>query len=118
LLSLYYLTGKQVTGVIPVPVKPGAPFRFALHASQPNPFNPRARIVFEVPRRVEQSQLCIYDALGRRIVILQRGALASGRHEVEWDGKSNSGEQVASGVYYCRFTAGEFEATRKLTLAR
>ena len=35
-----------------------------------------------------------------------------------WDGRNESGEPVASGVYFYTLTAGEFTATRKLLIIK
>ena len=44
--------------------------------------------------------LTIYDYLGREVKNLMKNqGMPSGRHDVIWDGKNNSGEEVASGIY-------------------
>ena len=35
-----------------------------------------------------------------------------------WDGKNESGEFVASGVYFYTLTAGEYSATRKMLILK
>jgi hypothetical protein len=42
----------------------------------------------------------------------------AGFHEVRWDGKNNAGLMVGSGVYLCRFEAGEYREVKKMTLLR
>jgi flagellar hook assembly protein FlgD len=42
----------------------------------------------------------------------------AGIHSVVWDGRSDSGRPVASGVYLYRVTAGEFVRTRKMLLLK
>jgi hypothetical protein len=39
-------------------------------------------------------------------------------YRVWWDGRSNGGSEVASGVYFYRLIAGDFEATKKMVLIR
>ena len=41
-----------------------------------------------------------------------------GGHEVVWDGSSDRGEFVASGVYFYRMTAGSFTQARKMVLLK
>jgi len=35
-----------------------------------------------------------------------------------WDGKDNSGEKAASGVYFYTLQAGDFSATRKMVIMK
>jgi flagellar hook assembly protein FlgD len=44
--------------------------------------------------------------------------LPAGAHAVVWDGKNEQGKDVASGVYFYRIKAGDFESTQKMTLLR
>jgi flagellar hook assembly protein FlgD len=39
-------------------------------------------------------------------------------HQVTWDGRNSRGEQVATGVYFCRMQAGSFVQTRKMVLLK
>jgi flagellar hook assembly protein FlgD len=44
--------------------------------------------------------------------------LKAGRQLVEWDGKDESGEEVASGVYFYRLQTQDFTQTKKMVLIR
>lgn len=46
----------------------------------------------------------VFDLSGNLVRILQRGRQNSGEHLVTWDGRNKSGNVVARGVYYVRFT--------------
>ena len=35
-----------------------------------------------------------------------------------WDGRNDSGETVASGIYYYNITADDFSATRKMIVTK
>jgi hypothetical protein len=93
------------------------PTRFALSANYPNPFNPTTNIDFSLPAS-ERVRLAIYGADGRRIASLVDGPMPAGNHTVTWTGRSDSGELVASGVYFVRIEAGSFGQTRKMTLLK
>lgn len=67
--------------------------------SFPLPFNGALGLEIDVPQDGRCS-LVVYDVTGRRIATIIKRALRSGRHRVTWDGLSEAGTQVASGVYF------------------
>lgn len=93
------------------------PLNFALGSNYPNPFNPETTIPYQVGRRSLVS-LEILNVLGQRIRTLVAGEQNTGQYAVSWDGTDDAGKSVATGVYMCRFHAGEFVATQKLLLVR
>lgn len=44
------------------------------------------------------------------------GVYQSKSRAAYWDGKNQVGEPVASGVYFCSLTAGDFTVTRNLLM--
>ena len=96
----------------------GTPFKYELHQNYPNPFNPETRLRFEIGGQ-EDVTLVIYDVLGRRVrVLLKNTSYRPGMHVVNWNGRNDAGEQVASGVYFYRVLAGDFIAHKKMLLVR
>ncbi len=94
------------------------PHRFALHGNYPNPFNPVTSIVFELENEAPV-QLAVFDVAGRLVRSLIDGqVMGSGRHEKVWDGRDESGRQVAGGVYFYRIRSTEFSATRPMSLVK
>lgn len=93
------------------------PAAFALHPNIPNPFNATTTIAISLPAAADL-RLTIHDGNGRLVRTLEAGHRIAGRHSVVWDGTDYSGRDVASGVFFARFTAGEFSATRKVVLLR
>lgn len=100
----------------PVSVVTGS-LRAALHQNHPNPFNPVTTISFVVPRPMEV-EVAIFSANGELVRRLVEGASAPGTREVQWDGTNEQGLRAASGVYFCRYTAGKFTQTRKLLMIK
>ncbi len=88
------------------------PREFALHPNRPNPFNPVTRISYDLPK-ASPITLRVFDLLGREVRTLATGLQPAGRHTVLFDGSG-----LASGVYLCRFQAGEFSATQKMMLLK
>ncbi|KPJ62683.1 MAG: hypothetical protein AMJ89_02275 [candidate division Zixibacteria bacterium SM23_73] len=94
--------------------------RFTLGQNQPNPFNPLTRIQYRVgnDQMVVHSNLEIYNILGQRVKTLVNEPKTSGIHEIIWDGKDENGEEVASGIYFYRLTAGDYSETKTMLLLR
>lgn len=92
-------------------------FELLLFQNHPNPFNPTTTISFTVPERMSVS-LAIYNVKGELVRTLLAESLAEGVHEVGWDGSSNTGIQVSSGVYFYRLVAGKRTLTRKMVLLK
>ncbi len=89
----------------------------ALRQNFPNPFNPATRISFSLPERTHV-KIHIYNSGGELIATLADGVLEEGLREVEWNGRDERGNVVASGVYFCRLVAGKQTLTRKMVLLR
>jgi hypothetical protein len=92
-------------------------FGFALARAQPNPFDRATEIRFRVPVRTHVS-IEVYNVLGQRVRTLVSEPLAADSYVREWDGRSDAGEPVSSGIYFCKMVAGEFTATQKTVLLR
>jgi hypothetical protein len=88
-----------------------------LYQNYPNPFNPATSIAFYL-EAAGTTNLSIFDVRGARVRTLVTRELAAGRHVETWDGLSDAGERVASGVYYYRLAAGKTAITRKLVVVR
>jgi len=96
---------------------PLEPVAFSLHQNYPNPFNPETRISYDLGA-LSDVRLEVYSSLGQLVKTLVRGEQTTGSYVVSWDGKSEQGVPVASGVYIARLHAGEFAAARKIMLIR
>jgi len=118
-IYVQHVSGEGEVGVNYTSVKTGmrdVPEEFMLCQNIPNPFNSKTRIRYFVPESV-MYRIGIYSLLGDRIRTLAEG-MVSGEHEVEWDGKDESGIDVASGVYVYELKAGRFREVRKMMLVR
>jgi len=88
-----------------------------LHQNVPNPFNPSTTISFTLPERARVT-LSIYDVQGRLVRTLIDEVVGEGLEERSWDGKDASGNQVGSGVYFYRLTAGDKTLMKKMVMLR
>jgi len=94
-----------------------APSEAQLLQNNPNPFNPSTTIKFYTPNTSDVT-IRIYDMLGREVTTLINQKTTAGYHVVYWNGKDSRGENVASGVYLYRLTAGSFSETKKMNLLK
>jgi aminopeptidase N len=93
------------------------PDAYALAQNYPNPFNPATWVTFSLPHRSVVT-VTVYDPVGREIAVLARGEWEAGTHSVRWEGTDTGGKPVATGTYFCRFTAGGYAETRAMVLLR
>lgn len=96
---------------------PAPALRPSLGGAQPNPFNPRTTIAFELPHSA-RARLTVMDLRGRHVATVADRAFDAGRHEATWAGLDDAGRAVPSGPYLCRLQAGGHEAVSKLLLLR
>jgi hypothetical protein len=107
-----------VTGIGDV-VPPGAggPLAFALYHNYPNPFNPTTTISYGL-KETGRVSLRIYDVAGRLVKTLVDGVRLAGDHEVTWDGRSDRGSEVATGVYFVQLISAGQTRTHKIVLVK
>jgi hypothetical protein len=88
----------------------------------PNPFNPETWIPFELSQDAEVS-IKIYDVTGHLVRILPVGFQPAGIYSSRtkaayWDGKTETGETVASGIYFYNITIGDYSQTRRMVILK
>jgi hypothetical protein len=93
------------------------PATFRLVQNVPNPFSPSTAIAYHVSETSHVS-VRIYSAGGRLVRTLVDADVEPGRYSALWDGASDAGGQVGSGVYFCTMEAGGFEASRKMLMLK
>ena len=94
-----------------------APTMFSLHPAYPNPFNSNTVIEFSVPVTC-QTRLTVYNILGQKVTTLLDDIIDAGEHTIRWDGKSNLGNDVASGVYLIGMDAQSHHRVEKVVMLR
>jgi len=107
-IGFWYQPGWLLTDVGDEPVAN----RNFLGRSFPNPFNPIATIEFGV-RQTSPVNLTLYNVRGQEVSTLVDRELEAGTHRAVVNGTG-----LASGVYFCRMTAGDFAATTRLVLLK
>ncbi len=88
----------------------------------PNPFNPDTWIPYQLAEAAEV-KMKIYDTHGLMVRALAIGYQPAGLYQSRsraayWDGRNKHGESVASGIYFCTLTTGDFATTQKMSLSK
>lgn len=96
-----------------------APQTFSLKQNFPNPFNPLTTISYTLDNvQSQQTKLQILNSLGQTVRLLVDAPQIAGEYEVNWDGKDNFENEVASGIYYYQLTKGQMKEVKKMILMR
>lgn len=88
------------------------PDGYSLTQNYPNPFNPSTSIEFSIPDRSNLT-LKVFDANGKDVITLANGEYAAGTYNVHWNAAA-----FASGVYFYKIQAGNFNETKKMMLIK
>jgi len=75
----------------------------------PNPFNPSTTISWHSDAL---AKIAIIDSMGRTVRNL------TGNHQVNWNGKNNSGNQVSAGTYFVEVVVGNSSETTAISLVK
>ncbi len=88
------------------------PQKFELKQNFPNPFNFETKIEFSLPKNCFVT-IEISDTNGKIVKNLVNKVMDAGRHSVIFNGKG-----LTSGIYFYRFWAEDFSATKKMILLK
>ena len=86
--------------------------KYKLYQNYPNPFNPNTKIRYSIPKS-SFVVLKIYNLLGEEVRTLVNERKAAGIYNVEF--KANN---LATGIYFYKIKADNFEQTKKLILLK
>lgn len=89
----------------------------SLSQNSPNPFNPLTTIYYSLSEPAH-AVIEIFDVSGALVKRLDAGEMATGSHQVQWDGTNSNGQAVSSGSYYYRMSGTSFVSARKMTLLK
>jgi hypothetical protein len=93
------------------------PLKTELLAPYPNPFNPQVTIAYTLKEQAEV-RIAVFDIRGRRVREINPGLKQAGVHREIWQGKDDRGRKQASGVYFIRLHAGQYEQTHRVMLLK
>jgi hypothetical protein len=88
------------------------PQNFYLSQNYPNPFNPSTSIEFSIPQ-ASFVELKVFDVLGNEVVTLAKKNYPAGTYKTDFNA-----DDLPSGMYIARMTAGNFIQTKKMLLLK
>ncbi len=105
--------------------KTRVPDDFALLASYPNPFRATENlsksgnisITYQLSV-LSDIKVRIYDIRGRLVRTLVQSRQNPGEYTVQWDGRSQNNVIAATGIYFVRLQAINFQQVKKISLIR
>lgn len=107
---VYTIAGVEALAGTPDP-------RVAIRKVFPNPFNPSTKIEFSVPKEAPVS-VRVFDVQGRGVATLVNKPMSPGIYRVAWNGKTDAGRDLASGVYFAQIQSGGSRQSVRLTMLK
>ncbi|TRZ51933.1 T9SS C-terminal target domain-containing protein [bacterium] len=96
------------------------PSQYNLYQNYPNPFNPVTKIRFDIPSFAGENgtsnmnvELKVFDMLGREVAVLLNSRLSPGAYELLWNAND-----VPTGTYIYRLTAGSYSQVKRMTVIK
>jgi hypothetical protein len=99
------------------PLNEAIPQAFYLSQNYPNPFNAGTTLSYRIAEP-SQVKIKVLNILGQEVRELVSQQQLPGIYRVHWDGKSDNGREISSGIYLIRLEAGKFQQIRKVVLVR
>jgi len=93
------------------------PKEFSISQNYPNPFNPHTVIEYALPKE-SKVKIVVYNILGQKVRVLKDEIEKEGYKRVIWDGRDDSGSEVASGIYFYRIVAENFVKAKKMMMVK
>jgi predicted GH43/DUF377 family glycosyl hydrolase len=95
---------------------------FALLQNYPNPFNPETWLPYQLAQDAKVT-IIIHNSEGQIIRVIDLGQQVAGSYlsknkAAYWNGHDNSGQPVASGLYFYTLRAGKYSATRRMVVVK
>jgi|GEM_PF-1971159 len=109
-ISCIFKAGKSLLSIFDENV---IPTEFSLLQNYPNPFNPTTTICYGL-HATEMVFLKIYDINGRIVASLINEKQQAGWYSIQWNGLTESGNSLSTGLYFYRIQAGNFSEAKKM----
>ena len=105
------LTSLGSDGKLPLPKQT------TMYQAYPNPFNSSTQIRISLPNTM-RAKLEVFDIRGRLVKKLVDSIMIAGEYSYSWNGRNMAGNDVTSGAYFYRLTAGKDVITKRMLLVK
>jgi hypothetical protein len=90
-----------------------------LKGNYPNPFNPETTINYTLKDDAKDFEIKIFNIQGQLVrTLVSSGSHQRGEHSIVWNGLSDTGEAVPTGIYFCRMTSSTSNHNLKMMLLK
>lgn len=89
------------------------PENFSLGQNYPNPFSSNTAIPYGLNKESDV-KVTIFDILGRVVKKINAGVQSGGSYNILWDGRNNSGQKIANGIYFYKLEVNGESQVKKM----
>jgi hypothetical protein len=89
-----------------------SPDNYTLNQNYPNPFNPKTTINYSIAYRLAV-KITVFDVTGKEIAVIVNDFKEAGKYSIEFDGSN-----LASGLYFYKLEAGNYNEVKKMLLIK
>jgi flagellar hook assembly protein FlgD len=107
----------RIFGLGQAMVKMATPTVFSLEQNYPNPFNPETQITYALPLATHV-KLVLYNVLGQKVKTLVDEEQTAGYKTMQWDGRDENENELASGIYFYHLQAGDYNEVKKMIMMK
>ncbi len=104
-------------GPVQLNAESNIPQSFSLQQNYPNPFNPLTTIIYALPEE-SNVQVKIFNMRGELVNVLINQKQNAGTYKITWDGTSDNGQVLSSGLYFVKIEAGKYSNIKKMIFAK
>ena len=111
----------MATSLRPVVEEIPTPQQSMIIANYPNPFNASTNIRFflgDDATHIGRKFIRIYNLIGQLIAVIDISHLKPGMHTITFHGRDMFGNELPSGVYFCRLIVGDHISTIRLNYVK
>jgi hypothetical protein len=111
----YYLVteGQSIVNSTPEIKAPAA----TITKLAPNPFSDQINFNLTLQESTI-IQLSIFNTIGQKITILHNGQISTGTQSFSWNGRTDTGQQLNSGIYFLHLQTPQGNVVKKISYLR